>query len=145
MVRAEFASMVSRGSPFDELERLLDKMNDARERAGGGLAVDVEDRDDAFVVVADLPGYDKDDIDVEVHERTLRIDATHEADHEEEAEVDDASYVRRERSKRSLSRSVSLPEDVDEEGASASFENGVLTVELPKTHTTGESTSVDIE
>ncbi len=133
---------MARGSPFDELERLLDKMNDARERAGGGLAVDVEDEDDQFVVTADLPGFEKEDIDVEVHDRTLRIEARHEEETEAE---DEDSYVRRERSKRSLSRSVTLPEEVDEAGASASFENGVLTVELPKAHTSEESTSVDIE
>lgn len=132
---------MSRGSPFDELERLLDKMNDARERAGGGLAVDVRDDDEQFVVTADLPGFEKEDIDVEVRDRTLRIDARH----EEEFGTDESDFVRRERSKRSLSRSVSLPEDVDEEGASASFENGVLTVELPKAHTSEESTRVDIE
>ncbi|CQH43825.1 Hsp20-type molecular chaperone [Halobacterium hubeiense] len=132
---------MARGSPFDELERLLDKMNDARERAGGGLAVDVEDEDDQFVVTADLPGFEKDDIDVEVRDRTLRIEARH----EEETEEGEDNYVRRERSKRSLSRSVTLPEEVDEAGASAAFQNGVLTVELPKVHTSEESTSVDIE
>jgi HSP20 family protein len=133
--------MGSRSSPFDELERLLDKMNEARERAGGGLAVDVKDEDDQFVVTADLPGFEKDDIDVEVHERTLRIDARREA----ETEAEDDDYIRRERSERSLSRSVTLPEDVDEAGAAASYQNGVLTVELPKSHTSEESTSVDIE
>ncbi|MCG1004548.1 MULTISPECIES: Hsp20/alpha crystallin family protein [Halobacterium] len=132
---------MDRNSPFDELERLLDKMNDARERAAGGLAVDVRDDEEAFVVTADLPGYEKDDIDVEVHERTLRIDARH----EDESAVDDDNYVRRERSKRSLSRSVTLPEEVDESGATAGFENGVLTVELPKSHASEESTRVDIE
>lgn len=132
---------MARNSPFDELERLLDKMNDARERASGGLAVDVRDEDEEFVVITDLPGFEKDDIDVEVRDRTLRIDARH----DEEFGVDESDYVRRERSKRSLSRSVSLPEDVDEEAASASFENGVLTVELPKAHTSDDSTSVDIE
>ncbi|MGB9964288.1 Hsp20/alpha crystallin family protein [Halobacterium sp. CBA1126] len=132
---------MTRGSPFDELERLLDKMNDARERAGGGLAVDVEDVDGEFVVTADLPGFAKDDIDVEVHERTLRVDARH----EEETDADEDNYVRRERSKRSLSRSVTLPEEVDEAAATASFENGVLTVTLPKSHASEESTSVDIE
>jgi HSP20 family protein len=142
-VRGKFADMVSRGSPFDELERLLDKMNDARERAEGGLAVDVEDSADSFVLKADLPGFEKDDIDVEVHERTVRIDATHEEEHGKGG--DEADYVQRERSKRSLSRSVTLPEDVDEAGATASFEQGVLTVELPKAHTDEDSTRVDIE
>jgi HSP20 family protein len=136
--------MVSRGSPFDELERLLDRMNEARERAGGGLAVDVADEGDSFVLTADLPGFERDDIDVEVHERTLRIDATHQSEREEEHE-EDGKYVQRERSKRSLSRSVTLPEDVDEDDASASFENGVLTVTLPKSHAAEESTSVEIE
>lgn len=134
--------MVSRGTPFDELERLLDRMNEAKERAGGGLAVDVRDDDESFVVTADLPGFDRDDIDVEVHERTLRIDATHESEHED---IDEDDYVMRERSKRSLSRSVTLPEDVDEAAASAAFENGVLTVELPKAYADQESTSVEIE
>jgi len=128
-------------SPFDELERLLDKMNDARERASGGLAVDVRDDDEQFVVTADLPGFEKDAIEVEVRDRTLRIDARH----EEELGVDESDYVRQERSKRSLSRSVSLPEDVDEGEASARFENGVLTVDLPKAYADEESTSVDIE
>jgi len=136
--------MVSRGSPFDELERLLDRMNEARERAGGGLAVDVADEGGSFVLTADLPGFERDDIDVEVHERTLRIDATHRSETEEEYEDGD-NYIRRERSKRSLSRSVTLPEDIEEGDASASFENGVLTVTLPKSHATEESTSVEIE
>jgi HSP20 family protein len=136
--------MVSRGSPFDELERLLDRMNEARERAGGGLAVDVADEDDRFVLTADLPGFERDDIDVEVHERTLRIDATHQSEREEEGEGD-GEYIQRERSKRSLSRSVTLPEDIEEGDASASFENGVLTVTLPKSHAAEESTSVEIE
>jgi len=132
---------MARGSPFDELERLLDKMNDARERAAGGLAVDVADDGDAFVLTADLPGFEKADIDVEVHERTLRVDARHSEEHE----ADDEDYIRRERSKRSLSRSVTLPEDVDESGATAEFQNGVLTVTLPKAHGSEDATSVDIE
>lgn len=119
-------------------------MNEARERAGGGLAVDVADEGDSFVLTADLPGFERDDIDVEVHERTLRIDATHQSETEQEREADE-NYIRRERSKRSLSRSVTLPEDVDEGAASAAFENGVLTVTLPKSHAAEESTSVEIE
>ncbi|WP_336035499.1 Hsp20/alpha crystallin family protein [Halobacterium yunchengense] len=133
--------MVDRRTPFDELERLLDKMNDARERAAGGLAVDVRDDGDAFEVAADLPGFEREDIEVEVHERTLRIDATH----SEDVREDDEDYVRRERSNRSLSRSLTLPEDVDEAAATAAFENGVLTVTLPKTHADESGTSIDVE
>lgn len=131
--------MVSRSSPFDEVERLLERLDDARD--GGGLAVDVKDADGEFAVTADLPGFGKDDIDVEVQDRTVRITA----DHETESETGDADYVRRERSKQSVSRSVTLPEAVDEDGAKATFTNGVLTVTLPKLHASEDSTSVDIE
>ncbi|MFB6071978.1 MAG: Hsp20/alpha crystallin family protein [Halobacterium sp.] len=132
---------MARGSPFDELERLVERLDEAREGRSGGLAVDVEGAGDAFEVTADLPGFEKDDIDVEVQDRTVRVAA----DHEEEAAESDEDYVRKERTKRSVSRSVTLPEAVEESAASATFTNGVLTVTLPKVHAGGESTSVDIE
>jgi len=131
---------MDRGSPFDELESLLERLDDARS-AGGGPAVDVRDADDQFEVVVDLPGYKSDDIEVEVQSRTVRVDATH----RESSEAEDADYVREERSKRSVSRSVTLPEDVDESGATADFSNGVLTVTLPKAFAGEDATSIDVE
>jgi len=107
----------------------------------GGLAVDVEDAGDSFVVTADLPGFEKEDIDLTLRDDALAI----EAEHEEEAGGEEERYVRRERSKRSMKRSVSLPESVDEEGVSASFKNGVLTVTLPKAGVAESGTSIDIE
>src|SRR6056297_718095 len=127
---------MSRGTPFDEVERLLERLDDARD---GGLAVDVEDAGDAFAVRADLPGYDKADIDVEVQDRTVRVDA----DHEDESE--DGDYVVRERTRQSASRSVTLPEAIEEDEAAATFADGVLTVTLPKARADGDATSVDIE
>ena len=53
--------------------------------------------------------------------------------------------MRQERSKRSVSRGLTLPEDVDESGASADFSNGVLTVTLPKAFADEDSTSIDVE
>lgn len=121
-------------------------MSEVREPAEGDLAVDVENADSSFVVAADLPGFDKDDIDVEVHDRTLHIDAVHEEETEaEETGDEETTFIRRERSRESVSRTVTLPEDVDEDAASATFENGVLTVELPKSRAGEESTNVDVE
>lgn len=105
------------------------------------LAVDVEDTGDAFVVTADLPGFEKEDIDVHLRDDALQIDATHEESPEKDVKE---QYIRRERSKRSVSRSLSLPEAVDEDAVSASFNNGVLTVELPKSRDEDDSTSIDI-
>ncbi|MDH5018963.1 Hsp20/alpha crystallin family protein [Halobacterium rubrum] len=132
---------MDRGSPFDELESLLERLDEARGTATGGLAVDVRDDGDEFALVADLPGFDSDDIDVEVQNRTVRIDATH----SEGSDVETADYVRRERSEHSVSRSVTLPEDVEEEGAAADYSNGVLTVTLPKAHVTEDSTTIEVE
>ena len=119
--------------PFSEIEQLFDRMS--REFGGspfaaaaGAVAVDVEERDDAFVVTADVPGFSKDDIDVTLADRTLRI----RADREEETEESDADYLRRERRVSSAERSVTLPSAVEEEGITATYKNGVLTVTLPK-------------
>lgn len=131
---------MARSSPFDELERLLDRLDEARERTDG-LAVDVKDADGEYEVTADLPGFENGDVDVEVQDRTVRIDA----DHEAESEASDEQYVRQERSRRSYSRSVTLPEDVVEDETTATLQHGVLTVTLPKSRGAGESTSIDVE
>lgn len=120
-------------NPFEEIEQLIERMSEqfgegAFAGAAGSLLVDVEDRDDAFVVTADVPGFSKDEIDVTLADRTLRIAADHEA---AEAETE-ADYVRRERRRTAASRSIRLPAAVEEDGITATYEHGVLTVTLPK-------------
>ncbi|WP_020222210.1 Hsp20/alpha crystallin family protein, partial [Halarchaeum acidiphilum] len=74
-----------RRNPFDDIDRLFDRLNrqfeDAAEMLeegqgdafGSGFAVDVEDADDEFVVTVDLPGFEKEDVDVRVQDRSLSI------------------------------------------------------------------------
>lgn len=93
-----------------------------------GMEIDVADYDDEIVVTADVPGFEKEDIDLTLSERTLTITA----EREMESESGEGEYLRRERRSSSMRRSVRLPESVDEEGATASYRNGVLTVTLPK-------------
>ncbi|WP_232686977.1 Hsp20/alpha crystallin family protein [Halobacterium zhouii] len=131
--------MARGSSPFEEVERLFDRMGEMNR--GSGLAVDLEDTGDAFVLTADLPGFDREDIDVELREGSLRISASR----DESASHEDESYIHRERTKRSINRSVSLPEPVDKEETTATFKNGVLTVQLPKSRASEDATSIDIE
>jgi len=141
-----------RGNPFEDIERMLERMTEQFEdfeefrgfEAGFGsrLKVDLEDLPDEYVVTADLPGYGKDDIDVQLADQTLRISAEHETTAEDE---EAGRYVRRERTRESMSRSLSLPEPVDEESVSARFKNGVLTVTLGKRYTESDSHHIDIE
>ncbi|WP_336136515.1 Hsp20/alpha crystallin family protein [Natronomonas amylolytica] len=126
-------------NPFDEIERMFDRMSNRLEPFDegafqGSVAVDVKETDDAYTVTADLPGFDRDDIDVELAGDRLTLSATHTTETErEEGESDDGGhYLRRERRQQSVSRSVRLPEPVDEGATEAAYRNGVLTVTLPK-------------
>lgn len=140
---------MDRENPFQEIERFFDQFSSGFEGLeqpglGGSVAVDVADLGDAFEVTADLPGFDSDDIDVTLPDpRTVRITASEESTTESESGSDDRRYIRQERHGRSISRSVSLPANVAESEASASYENGVLTVTLPK-QTTGDETEIPV-
>jgi HSP20 family protein len=147
--------MTSRRNPFREIERMFEQMSEQFEQSssqweqtpfgfGGGeaMSVDVEERDDEFVVTADVPGFDKDEIDVQLADDTLEIAADHEETREEKAE---GKYIRQERSRRSMSRSVRLPEPVEESDVAAKYKNGVLTVTLPKATPSEGGKQVEIE
>jgi HSP20 family protein len=96
----------------------------------GEFRVDVKEHDDEVVVAADLPGVEKDDVSIEMLEpRTLRIAFSREGETKEEGE----GYYVRERTWGSMDRVVKLPADVTDEGAQATFRNGVLEVRLRKT------------
>lgn len=143
-------------NPFEELEALIERMNrefgaatEGWERPeslgrwyGGGeeLAMDLVDRDGEFVATVDLPGFDRDDVEIEVTGRRLRIEAERETAHEEAAE----HFLRHERQHESTRRSVRLPDEVDVESVTARMNNGVLTITLPKLEAE-ESHSVDID
>ncbi|MBP1988031.1 Hsp20/alpha crystallin family protein [Halolamina salifodinae] len=142
--------MSGRRDPFKEIEELFEQLNEGfadvgrdlgEEFGGGSIHVDVAEGDDEIVVTADVPGFDPEDIDVSVSDRQLQIAAEHTEETEEQSE-EEVKYYRRERSRRSVSRTVSLPTDVKEEEADASYENGVLTVTLPKT---GGDGGIDIQ
>jgi HSP20 family protein len=124
-------------NPFDDIERMFDRMSNRLEPFDqgvfeGSVAVDIEETDDAYVVTADLPGFDRDDVDVELAADRLTLSATHTDEESEEGDEDEGRYLRRERRQQSVSRSVRLPEPVDESATEAEYRNGVLTITLPK-------------
>ncbi len=172
---------MTRRDPFSEIEDLLERMGREFEELGGtldapgtppglpgthDLAVDVIEDDEAVTVVADLPGFDDDDIDVELRDDALSIAATREEettvsvgdgetadenpdeDTEESDVVPDEGavrYHRRERRTHSVSRRVPIPAAVERDGASASYDGGVLTVTLPKRSEPGaDGHSIDV-
>jgi HSP20 family protein len=97
---------------------------------------------DEYTVVADLPGYAVEDIDLTFADGDLRIDASREEAFEATDE-DEGTYVHRERSE-SASRTVRIPDPVVEDEITASYTNGTLTVTLPKATDAVDGHSIDI-
>lgn len=91
-------------------------------------AVDVAEKDDAFVVSAEMPGMTENDIQVLLSGDMLTIKGDKRREHEEKSE---ARYLS-ERGYGEFQRVFSLSDNVDRENIVASFDNGVLTVTLPK-------------
>ncbi len=91
--------------------------------------VDVREHEDEVIVIADLPGVDKEDISLNLtNPRVLGLSCEKKAETVEEEE----DFYMRERSYGSMRREIYLPAEVTYEGAAASFKNGVLEVKLKK-------------
>ena len=91
------------------------------------LRTDITDRGDSFVLEADLPGFRKEDIDLDVKDGVLTISAKHQADDRTAAD----NYICRERRTGSFSRSFTL-DGIQEDAIRASYQDGVLELILPK-------------
>jgi len=94
----------------------------------GTLALDMYETEDAVVVKTAVPGVKSDDIDISISGNTLSISG----ESKFEEEVKEENYIRRERRYGSFSRSVVLPEGVNPDEAEASFDDGILTLSIPK-------------
>lgn len=105
-------------------------------------AIDIRDKKDRLVVKAELPGIEKKDLSVKVDGDTLTI--KRESKKEQEAKEKDYYYT--ERSYGSFSRTVSLPTAVQKQETKASYKDGILTVELPKSkETLSKETDIPIQ
>jgi HSP20 family protein len=103
-------------------------------RAGNGTrslqpAMDIAETEQGYTLTVELPGLQKKDVKITVEDGVLTLSG----EKRRETEQDEKNYHRVERVYGAFSRSVSLPVGVDAGKADARFENGVLTIDLPKT------------
>lgn len=91
-------------------------------------AIDVKEEDDRYLIMADLPGLAKEDVNVMVGDGIIDISAKKEQESEEERK----GYIRKERGYFSFHRRLALPEDADEGEVEAKLEDGVLRLSLAK-------------
>ena len=92
------------------------------------LPIDVVDQGESYQVKAAVPGFSPEEVELTYSEGMLSISA----EHKQESSSKQGSYLRRELTYGSFARSVQLPGDVKEEQIKASFENGILVVDIPK-------------
>ena len=121
------------GRSVGDVDRVLDSLasqvfgDRAAASAALELRADVRETANAYIVQFDVPGVSKEDITVDVDEKTVRVEASF----KREAGEGETSVLT-ERIAGSLSRAFKLPHAVDSEQASAKHEHGVLTLTLPK-------------
>jgi HSP20 family protein len=115
-------------SPFRDIPSRLRPFFEEGGPARWSPSLDVSEDDDQFVVTVELPGAKKGDVTVEVHDRQLTIRGEKRSEREEKKEH--RRYV--ERCFGSFSRTFTLPTNADEDHVDATFDKGVLTVEIPK-------------
>ncbi|MFW5691162.1 MAG: Hsp20/alpha crystallin family protein [Chloroflexota bacterium] len=128
---------ITRWNPFRELAAMQSAMDRIFEdtwrdlRPGmldSNMPIDVHETDEAYTVVADLPGVTSDQINVNIHDGVLTI-----AVEIAQPEVDENTRVlAQERFFGKLTRRFSLPHKVDTDNVEATYDNGVLTLTLPK-------------
>ena len=94
------------------------------------MKTDVKEKDDSFEVDIDLPGFKKDEITMHLEDGYLTVSAAKGLDKDEKNE--EGTYVRRERYAGSMSRSFYAGENRKEEDIHAKYENGILTLDVPK-------------
>ena len=123
--------------PFGRYGNSLDSLFDDFERSffSNGCSqlpafrTDIQDKGDHYLLEADLPGFQKEDIDLHVQDGVLTITAKH--DETRENKDESGKYVCRERRTGSYARSFDVS-GIREDGIGASYENGVLKLTLPK-------------
>ena len=93
------------------------------------LAVDVNETETEFFLSADMPGLDKKDVSVDIHDGVITIKGERVIDNKKSTD----GYRIRERQLGSFNRSFRLPDNLNEDKVVAKFKNGVLSITLPKT------------
>ncbi|MFB6199268.1 MAG: Hsp20/alpha crystallin family protein [Candidatus Nanohaloarchaea archaeon] len=116
---------------FDQMQKMFNQFSSfSKDRLdlSNTVPVDIKEEEDQITVTADLPGVQKEDINLKADKDGLEISAEASQEIKEENE----KYVRQERSSRRFRRKLRWPTEVDPESVEAKYNDGVLTVEADK-------------
>ncbi len=114
---------------FDYFNRMSQDFFGDMDKEFSPCRTDILDKGDKFILKADMPGFNKEDIHINIDGDMLTLTAEHSEDNN--TDPDGQGFVRRERRYGSLSRSFDIS-NIDAEKITASYEKGVLELDLPK-------------
>ena len=122
--------LMPRRNDFDLFDEMFNDPFFTRKPEVKLMKTDIREKDNAYLVDIDLPGYEKGDIKISVEDGYLTVSAKKESNDEEKD--DKGNFIRRERYSGECSRSFYVGEDIEAEDVKASFKNGILTLDIPK-------------
>ena len=140
--------------PFKELEDMSNRLNrifgrpSVRTETGREMlavadwtpSADVSETDAAYLIKAEIPGVNKEDVKVTVQDGTLTLQGERKMEKEEKGK----KFHRIERSYGSFLRSFRIPEDADENSVKAEFKDGILNVTIAKTSKANKNKAIDV-
>lgn len=135
-------SLISRGHRFDDFFKdfapglFVRPLRENWVWDGQDMPIDVRETAQAYTVEAELPGVEKKDIQVSVQDNAVTV----RAEARRSSEKAEGNCIRQERFEGQISRTFTLPGPVDEDKASAHYEHGVLTLNLPKSARSAQHT-----
>src|SRR5208283_3843184 len=141
----------TRWDPFEEIRKTQERLNllfedfmPMKKWGDGNVftpAIDIKEEENKLLVTTDLPGINKEDIEINLKEDMLEISAKT----GKEKKTEEEGYIRKEREYTHFYRAVRLPTSIKDEGGTAKIENGVLTITLPKMELEEPATKIQIE
>lgn len=138
-------ALTSLGRLHERMSRVFDTPDSFFSAAAmmPSVSVDFEDQGDAYILKSDLPGLEKDEINISVNGNLLTLQGIKKS----EASTEDhtGGFYTQERSYGSFSRTLPLPGPVDETKISATYKEGVLTVTLPKLQEAKTSSKIPVQ
>lgn len=134
--------MVSSKGPLDELEEFFDRIGrqfqeatdfskenqKTQKEVSQPPDIDLIEKEKNFIVVVDIPGFEEDEIDIEITETTLKIKGKH----KKQQKKQEGKIIKKERTEKSQKRYIYLPKSIDKDKSSAELKNGILKITLPK-------------
>ena len=100
------------------------------------MKTDIREKSDKYVLDIDLPGFEKENINISLENGYLNVSAKSE---NEKEEIDEEKYLHKERFYGECTRSFYVGEDIEEQDINASFKNGILKIEVPKKELNSET------